>query len=980
MATDIIARGLAVSNSGSGGGSTSVDIQDGVGIEFTGSDPIIINNGGITNVQTGNDSDDNGTIRVTYGKDSKTKSVPVKGLNNAAYKNVDTVIDELTKDSENLPTTKAVKKVLDSKIDSSKLGEANGIATLDEYKKLVSDQLPSHNHGSNEIDAMTNYQKPSTLAEKEIKETDSLNTAIGKLEKNLDDKMDDGNYAGSSTKGGSATSAEKLSNTEQIGTNKKPVYFSADGIPVAIDHTINSDVPENAKFTDTKYSAGIGIRVADDTMYNMGVLSVNESATNGCVDFTVGKNGTETSESKTIPVHGLGDAAYKSVDTVVTKDSANLITSGAVSAELDKKMDSSTRNSANGVAGLDSNSKINVSQIPTTDEYNVGSAYPVTGKAIEAAMNTLPNPMLYKGSLGTGGTITALPTASASNEGFTYKVITSGTYAGQSAKVGDVFISNGTEWTIIPSGDEPEGTVISVGISVPIGLKIKEGTSPVTTSGTIEVQLDEGYVIPKTVDIVPSTRKVNNITLESDIVLDGDDIKTTGYAKAESKSNITGTDTINQALGKLELKSDTNETNISTLIERLANIEKRVTTISHVYGFYIDGKNSNPSTRVTYIEDAIGMKPAFMNYETDKFDYGSWGNAWFMPKPCMLKSDGTVAYYLDPMDYSKKIDGTESDISNDSFDGNAMMEWGTGGKKIWTKTVPVLGDPTSCYKYFADEQIDPDYHAYSFIGVDGKMKDHFYTPIYHGSVVGSKLRSLSGKAPCMSKTAQQEIDLATANGNGWYVEQFCDIELINDLLVLMGKSTDTQTVFGKGNSDGYANDSSINYGMINSGTMNDKGLFWGSNVSSSSARNGVKVFGMENWWGNQWRRFAGLILDSGIYKTKMCYGVSDSSTVKGYNLTSDGYVSSGITPGGTSGGYINITDYSNGMSLPKTASGSSSTYHCDGLWFNNSIVAVAYHGGRCGNGAHCGAFSLAVDDPASDTGWSFGAALSFKSP
>lgn len=562
MATDIIARGLAVNNSGGGGGSTSVDIQDGVGIEFTGSDPIIINNGGITNVQTGNDSDDNGTIRVTYGKDSKTKSVPVKGLDNAAYKNVDNVINESTKDSENLPTTKAVKKVLDSKIDSGKLGEANGIATLDEYKKLVSDQLPSHNHGSNEVDAMTNYQKPSILIEKEIKETDSLNTAIGKLEKNLDDKMDDGNYAGSSTKGGSATSAEKLSNTEQIGTNKKPVYFSADGVPIAIDHTINSDVPENAKFTDTKYSAGTGIRVTDDTMYNMGVLSVSESTTNGCVDFTVGKNGTETSESKTIPVHGIGDAAYKSVDTVITKDSANLITSGAVSAELDKKMDSSMRNSADGVAGLDGNSKINVSQIPTTDEYNVDSAYPVTGKAIEEAMNTLPNPMLYKGSLGTGGTITALPTASASNEGFTYKVITSGTYAGQSAKVGDVFISNGTEWTIIPSGDEPEGTVISVGMSVPTGLKIKEGTSPVTTSGTIEIQLDEGYVIPKEADIVPSTRKINNITLESDVVLDGDDIKTTGYAKAESKSNITGTDTINQALGKLELKSDTNETNI----------------------------------------------------------------------------------------------------------------------------------------------------------------------------------------------------------------------------------------------------------------------------------------------------------------------------------------------------------------------------------------------------------------------------------
>lgn len=419
---------------------------------------------------------------------------------------------------------------------------------------------------------------------------------------------------------------------------------------------------------------------------------------------------------------------------------------------------------------------------------------------------------------------------------------------------------------------------------------------------------------------------------------------------------------------------------IEYLNDRIDKLEKRSKITNHVYGIYIDGNNSNPSTRVTYIEDAIGMKPAFMNYETDKFDYGSWGNAWFMPKPCMLKSDGTVAYYLDPMDYSKKIDGTESDISNDDFDGNAMMEWGTGGKKIWTKTVPVLGDPTSCYKYFADEQLDPEYHAYSFIGADGKMKDHFYTPIYHGSVVGTKLRSLSGKVPCMSKTAQQEIDLATANGNGWYTEQFSDIELINDLLVLIGKSTDTQTVFGKGNSDGYTNDSSINYGMINSGTMDDKGLFWGSNVSSTSSRNGVKVFGMENWWGNQWRRFAGLILDSGTYKTKMCYGVSDGSTVKGYNLTGDGYVSSGITLGGTSNGYINIIDYSNGMSLPKTASGSSSTYYCDGLWFNNSIVAVAFRGGRCSNGAQCGAFSLGVNGAASYTDWAVGTALSFKSP
>ena len=61
--------------------------------------------------------------------------------------------------------------------------------------------------------------------------------------------------------------------------------------------------------------------------------------------------------------------------------------------------------------------------------------------------------MIFKGTLGTGGTIQTLPTASSSNEGYTYKVITAGTYASQSANIGDMFISTGTDWTYVPSGD-----------------------------------------------------------------------------------------------------------------------------------------------------------------------------------------------------------------------------------------------------------------------------------------------------------------------------------------------------------------------------------------------------------------------------------------------------------------------------------------------------------------------------------------------
>lgn len=70
-------------------------------------------------------------------------------------------------------------------------------------------------------------------------------------------------------------------------------------------------------------------------------------------------------------------------------------------------------------------------------------------------IDNLPLPMVFKGTLGTGGTIETLPTASIDNVGYVYIVITDGTYSGQTAKVGDLFISDGTLWVLVPSADEP---------------------------------------------------------------------------------------------------------------------------------------------------------------------------------------------------------------------------------------------------------------------------------------------------------------------------------------------------------------------------------------------------------------------------------------------------------------------------------------------------------------------------------------------
>ena len=125
-----------------------------------------------------------------------------------------------------------------------------------------------------------------------------------------------------------------------------------------------------------------------------------------------------------------------------------------------------------------------------------------TAKAVNDAIIALPSPMVFKGSLGTGGTITELPTASAANEGYTYKVITAGTYAGQAAGVGDMFICGKPEgassysWILIPAGDEPEGTVTSVGLSMPTGFSV--ANTPITSSGTLTVTFESGYSLPTT--------------------------------------------------------------------------------------------------------------------------------------------------------------------------------------------------------------------------------------------------------------------------------------------------------------------------------------------------------------------------------------------------------------------------------------------------------------------------------------------------
>ena len=82
--------------------------------------------------------------------------------------------------------------------------------------------------------------------------TDCLSAAMGKtLKEQVDSKAASEhthNYAGSASAGGAATSANKLN--ANAGNIEQPIYFK-NGVPVKCGHSLGTDVPERAVFTDT---------------------------------------------------------------------------------------------------------------------------------------------------------------------------------------------------------------------------------------------------------------------------------------------------------------------------------------------------------------------------------------------------------------------------------------------------------------------------------------------------------------------------------------------------------------------------------------------------------------------------------------------------------------------------------------------------------------------------------------------------------
>lgn len=269
-----------------------------------------------------------------------------------------------------------------------------------------------------------------------------------------------------------------------------------------------------------------------------------------------------------------------------------------------------------------------------------------------------------------------------------------------------------------------------------------------------------------------------------------------------------------------------------------------------VYGFVIDQSKSDPAEMITYIETNADYRPAKMDFTAGTFDYGDWQDAFFMKfRPCILNDDGTIKFYLNPDNYKQREDGV-SFAPNIDDEGNVMIEF----PKVYWKIKPISEDVAEVY--ISDVKQDDEYVCWSHMDVDGSEIPYCYFSAYETTVYNGKTRSVSGRNPG-NDSPNNFYNGAKANNpdgvNIWNIMSNSDHTLLMLLSLLIGKSTDAQAVFGYGQCRSYVN--AYNYGIAYSGNADQRGVFYGS---SSGV---VKIFGIENPYGNCNKIYSGIVYD-----------------------------------------------------------------------------------------------------------------------
>lgn len=249
------------------------------------------------------------------------------------------------------------------------------------------------------------------------------------------------------------------------------------------------------------------------------VTFLANSSANG---YDVHTNGSQTVEAILLDATVFSDAGYDNAEAFIQ------ITESALNDKADYAFKTVKVGTTNIVADgkadtieIEAGSNVTLTPDATNDKLTIAASYPSAGTQaqLEAGSDTTNriwqpkilhdyisgaiggvDAMRFKGTIGTGGTVTALP--SSHKIGDTYRVITAGTYAGQTCEIGDLIIALGTsgttasDWTVAQTNIDGAITAAGTGLSKSgTTLNHSNSVSAQTTQAVYPIKIDaQGHI------------------------------------------------------------------------------------------------------------------------------------------------------------------------------------------------------------------------------------------------------------------------------------------------------------------------------------------------------------------------------------------------------------------------------------------------------------------------------------------------------
>lgn len=265
------------------------------------------------------------------------------------------------------------------------------------------------------------------------------------------------------------------------GTNNGTVKLTVDG--KATDNIAVKGLG-SAAYTNTNAYA----TAAQGTLATNAVRKVATGSNNGTISVTTG-----TGAATDVAVKGLGSAAYTA---------SNAYATAAQGTKADNAMPK---------AGGTFTGAVTLNADPTAN------LHPATKQYVDSKISSsiaASDAMVFKGTIGSDGTFTTLPTSAA--VGDTYKVITqisinadnSYTASTETAKIGDLVVAMAKDpkWLVVPSGDEAVTTVNYSTTTTNLTTSAKTGS--ITLGEAATKQIDSSIASGSTSTKLPTSKAV----------------------------------------------------------------------------------------------------------------------------------------------------------------------------------------------------------------------------------------------------------------------------------------------------------------------------------------------------------------------------------------------------------------------------------------------------------------------------------------